>query len=135
MGEPVHLNTVSDRPRSSRCMHVQHAQTNWLHLRVGIISRGTVPCHHGETAPSSGIRLNTRSQKHLSHTYKFCPNTFSHTRRVAVRQGQKKTTGTDSISQQTARFTNSIIPNAHCLSVSLLTPISELSVARAFTSC
>lgn len=77
------------------------------------------------------------------HTVKNARNTsanfalahFSTPRwRPSFRQGLKRTAGTGSNSQWAVRFTNIIIPNAHCLSVSLLTPTSEHSVARSFTS-
>lgn len=65
-------HSVRHRHRSSSWTHVQHTQTNWLCLRVEIISRGTVPYHYGETAPVLAL-----TQLHVARNTWVTPANFA----------------------------------------------------------
>lgn len=108
-------------------------QANGILPWVNVVSRGTVSCCC--MPPVLGL-FYPHTVKNTRITFaNFALARFSTPRQQPpFGQGLKRTTGTGSNSQQAARFTNIIIPNAHRLSVSLLTPTSEYSIARSFTS-
>lgn len=81
--------------------------------------------------------LSTQGQKYVNQVLKFCRSakSFPTSRwQRCFMPGLKRTAGTGSNSQRPTRFTNIIIPNAPCLTLSSLKTTSEHSVARSFTS-
>lgn len=127
-GELLHRHsTASAASPGAAPLHVRPSALGLTRYAPGQARSAEAQCH----AAAAKLPPVLGSKTHKSHLQVA----FSYTAmRLPFGPGLQNAAGASSNSQRAAKFANIIIPNAHCLSVSLLTPTSEHSVARSFTS-